>query len=392
MSYLKGHGPSGAMIAVIVLAIAIAGSVFAAAATAASDAADSQSIAEKRGKRGPRGPVGPQGPVGPRGPIGPQGQAGPQGPAGPQGDAGPRGEAGPRGATGAEGPAGPVGPVGPAGPKGEVGPPGPKGDTGPAGPTGPQGDVGPPGPQGIPGPASAATYTNPEWSVVDRNTNGSPVAALQGGPFVGAAANQKPPFGVGSLGMTVAGAPNFSAGPPDQRESAQFGNQVDFAGMDFDTITALGFHVFTTGENNGRGTPNMPSIKFEIDPNLESPSSQSGFSTVTFTPANSTSNQWSGYIDATMAPASTSGLGFTMTGGASAAQNATPPGTGCNLATPCTFDELKTRLNDGGTPAKIATFAVGKGRDFAWSGAVDGLRLNGTVYDFEPFGVQETTP
>ena len=60
------------------------------------------------------------------------------------------------------------------------------------------------------------------------------------------------------------------------------------------------------------------------------------------------------------------------------------------LATPCTFSQLQTALNDGGDAATILTVAVGKGRDFAWSGAVDGLRLNSTIYDFEPFGVVET--
>jgi hypothetical protein len=49
---------------------------------------------------------------------------------------------------------------------------------------------------------------------------------------------------------------------------------------------------------------------------------------------------------------------------------------------------VKTALANG-TGAKILTVAVGKGRDYAWVGAVDGLTINGTVYDFEPFGVQE---
>ena len=66
--------------------------------------------------------------------------------------------------------------------------------------------------------------------------------------------------------------------------------------------------------------------------------------------------------------------------------------TGCVLATPCTFTELQTALGDGGDPPRILTVAVGKGRDFAWSGAVDGLRINGTIYDFEPFGTVERAP
>ncbi len=83
-------------------------------------------------------------------------------------------------------------------------------------------------------------------------------------------------------------------------------------------------------------------------------------------------------------PASPTGTGFILSGAEGTA-------TGCTLATPCTFSALKTALQ-AGTGAKILTVGITKGRDFAWQGAVDGLRVNGTVYDFEPFGVQETTP
>jgi hypothetical protein len=33
-----------------------------------------------------------------------------------------------------------------------------------------------------------------------------------------------------------------------------------------------------------------------------------------------------------------------------------------------------------------------QGKDYAFSGAVDALRVNGEVFDFEPFGVRTTTP
>ena len=41
------------------------------------------------------------------------------------------------------------------------------------------------------------------------------------------------------------------------------------------------------------------------------------------------------------------------------------------------------------SPATIYTVAVAKGRDNAWVGAVDNLRINDTIYNFEPYGVQE---
>ncbi len=56
----------------------------------------------------------------------------------------------------------------------------------------------------------------------------------------------------------------------------------------------------------------------------------------------------------------------------------------------CTFQEVQTYLEDGGDEATIYTAQIGKGRDFAFSGAVDNLRINDTVYNFEPFGVYAT--
>ena len=43
-------------------------------------------------------------------------------------------------------------------------------------------------------------------------------------------------------------------------------------------------------------------------------------------------------------------------------------------------------------PALIGTVGITKGTDFAFSGAVDALQINDTVYDFEPNGVFETPP
>ena len=49
-------------------------------------------------------------------------------------------------------------------------------------------------------------------------------------------------------------------------------------------------------------------------------------------------------------------------------------------------------LDDGGDGATIFSVSVTKGRDWRWAGAVDGLRVNDKVYDFEPFGVREVAP
>jgi hypothetical protein len=46
-------------------------------------------------------------------------------------------------------------------------------------------------------------------------------------------------------------------------------------------------------------------------------------------------------------------------------------------------------LDDGGPAATIISAGVSKGRDYEFHGAVDGLRINGTVFDFEETGVVE---
>ena len=131
-------------------------------------------------------------------------------------------------------------------------------------------------------------YQNPEWAQVDRNMIGSPVAALRAGPYSGPV---QPPFGVGSLGLTVVGT-----------EKASFGNEVDFLGDDVSALNEVGFRVFTTPENISAappGTPNMPGITFEIDPNGAG-GTTTNFSSLTWNPAtNTVPNVWSAYIDAT---------------------------------------------------------------------------------------------
>ena len=56
---------------------------------------------------------------------------------------------------------------------------------------------------------------------------------------------------------------------------------------------------------------------------------------------------------------------------------------GCNQTTYCTLAQAKAAAPD----ATLYTAEITKGRDYAFSGAVDDLRINDTVYDFEPNGV-----
>jgi len=230
----------------------------------------------------------------------------------------------------------------------------------PASVKGEKGDKGDPGPtlQG----SAPVLPTAGNWGIVNRNTIGSPQIDLRSGPAT-------PPLGKGSLNFVL-----------NKDEKVSFGNEADtFAGGLVDNLTAVGFRVYTTGENiaAGAGAPNMPGITFEIDPNLSAFPAKN-YSSLVFMPDNSPANQWSPYIDAT----TTGHWGLTGL-----------PGTPCDInGARCSFAEVKQYLNDGGEPAKILTAAVTKGRDFAFQGAVDGLRINDTIYDFEESGVKTIRP
>jgi hypothetical protein len=253
-----------------------------------------------------------------------------------------------------------------------AGAPGPQGPSGPAGPPGADGApgvAGPPGPVGPPGPGLSAG----NWGVMDRNTIGSPVAELRSGPFTPALTGDAadpfdletegsgPPFGTGSLNLTVG----------DGDEKVSFGNEVDFFNVPLGAPSAIGFHVYNVGENLSGIVP-MPSIAFEIDPNVDG--FDTNYSTLTFFPEVSELG-WSEYIDAT-----TSGL-WGLTGSAFAGEPCWIDGV------LCTWADLVDLLGDGGEAPTLFTVAITKGRDSAWHGAIDGLRLNDTIYDFEEYGV-----
>ena len=133
--------------------------------------------------------------------------------------------------------------------------------------------------------------------------------------------------------------------------------------------------MFQTGENAAINPRNMPNIRFEINPNKTGCTST--YTTMVWNPpAAPVTNRWSGYLDAT----TTGDWYFTGMAGTC---------TGCNMITTCTFTAAKASLNDGAPTPIIYSVAVGKGRDSLWVGAVDGLRINNTVSDFEPTGVVE---
>jgi hypothetical protein len=123
----------------------------------------------------------------------------------------------------------------------------------------------------------------------------------------------------------------------------------------------------------------MPAIRIEIDPKLDDPTAN--LSTMVYKPDNGRPGVWS-HLDADADPDPRWGL-----------TGATFAGTECDInGARCTFEQLLDYLDDGAPDATILTVQVGKGRDFAFSGAVDSLIINDQKFDFEPFGVITTTP
>jgi hypothetical protein len=208
-------------------------------------------------------------------------------------------------------------------------------------------------------------YQGKNWGIMDRNVIGDGDAFLRPGPSssaFGPASAYSPPAGVGSLGLSTASG----------SDKVEFGNEVDFVGDSVLDLSQLSYSVFTTNENRAQGANNMPSLTFEIDPNLNT--STRSYSSMVFAP-NNTDPGWTS-LDALN---DSNGAVWGLTG-------SDMP---CNInGARCTWTELKSALDDGGDPPTIYTVGISKGRDFPFSGAVDVLNVNGQVFNFEPGGVE----
>ena len=207
--------------------------------------------------------------------------------------------------------------------------------------------------------AKVPAKADPNWGIIDRNVIGNGDSYLRTGPSV-AGDNGTPPAGDGSLGIRTGSA----------QDATSFGDQVDYAGQKLSDITGVKYQIFTTGENNKTYAQNLPNVTFEINPNIAGAT----YSSMVYVPA-AQDPGWAGH-DAGAATNAT-GAGWYFTNQATAAQ------TNCTQASPCTLADAEKGVPD----ATIYTVAVNKGRDYAFSGAVDDLQINNDTFDFEPTGV-----
>ncbi|MEU6717883.1 hypothetical protein ABZ897_40995 [Nonomuraea sp. NPDC046802] len=213
------------------------------------------------------------------------------------------------------------------------------------------------------------SFFSEKWGIIGRNTLGGPNAVLRDGPYgrrtARFAATQPPPYGDGSLGIIV-GSGN---------DKIAFGNETIFAGDRLSSIHTLKYWVFA-GVDSLTGVI-LPNITIEVDPNVGT----ADYTSLVFMPNSSTSPS----APATPVPNVWQQYDASATGSKWFATGATGTTIACTQATPCSFADLKTKL-----PNAVISYSLGisKGRDTPFIGAVDGLQVNSTVYDFEFSGVR----
>ena len=213
----------------------------------------------------------------------------------------------------------------------------------------------------------AVSFPQTLWGPSIRNQIGAGQSSLAAGPGT-------PPMGSGSLHLSVTGA----------GDRAAFGDPIDFAGIELDSITDLSYASY-----NPDAVPAVrPSLRFEINPHLADDSTAGGvfeFSTLTYEPSPGASG-WVTHANIQ------DDHNWYLSGDAGTA-------TGCvnTVQGLCTLTEVKDRLNANADPdtaqpaiSSGVYFALGSGIA-ATTGAVDKFVFNNFTFDFEPSGVFLTT-
>ena len=194
-------------------------------------------------------------------------------------------------------------------------------------------------------------------------------------PRTCAPARPTPPLGDGALNLTV--ARRHREGRLRQRDRPS--RAADFTDVDAGRLPRL--HDGRE-HRQGAATPNMPGITFEIDPQRRRQAPTQLLVARSSCRRTRRRNPWSGvhrrHHDRPLGPHRRPVRGHRRaTSTARAARS------------PQLQDVPRRRRRRRPT---ILSVAIGKGRDYFWSGAVDGLRINDTVFDFEERGVFTAAP
>jgi hypothetical protein len=208
---------------------------------------------------------------------------------------------------------------------------------------------------------SPVAFSSAKWGLIGRNTIGTAYAQPRTGPWGSALQESDPPSGVGSLQIIVG----------DGTQKVAYGNQNDFFTTRLDTVGTLTYWVY---RDIDAPAPTFPGVSFEV----LNPTAAVTYTSLVYVPPAVVPTPpalvWR-KLDAL------AGAHWFFTNGPLAASS------GCNQTTFCTFAQATAALTN--VNYRILSLAVSKGRDDAFNGAVDALRMNGIVYDFEPQGVVE---
>lgn len=195
------------------------------------------------------------------------------------------------------------------------------------------------------------------WGKMPRNEYGSPIAET------GTTAT-----GRNAL-VIETGCFKEPCSDPASWEKAEYGSEVEFAGLKIADITEIGFSVYIADSTAGNYP--MPNIQTEVNPKVAGKT----YSSLVYNPPETSPNVFE-YVDATTPPTEPN-EGWWFSNGTVGAE------TGCTLSNPCSLAEVQAAAPE----AEISySLGLGKGRDTLGEILIDEFRLNGATYTFGPLG------
>lgn len=153
-------------------------------------------------------------------------------------------------------------------------------------------------------------------------------------------------------------------------EKAEYGSEVEFAGLKIADIGEIGLSVYIADSTVGHSP--MPNIQMEVNPKVAGKT----YSSLVYNPGETSPNFFE-YVDATTVPADPGNEGWWFSNGVVATA------TGCSLSHECSLAEVQAAAPE----AEVSySLGLGKGRDSMGEILIDEFNLDGTSYTFGPGG------
>jgi len=153
-------------------------------------------------------------------------------------------------------------------------------------------------------------------------------------------------------------------------EKAEYGSEIEFAGLKIADIDEIGFSVYIADSTAGHSP--MPNIQMEVNPKVAGKT----YSSLVYNPGETTPDIFE-YVDATAPPSDPGNEGWWFSNGTVATA------TGCTLSHGCSLAEAQAAAPE----AEVSySLGLGKGRDTLGEILISEFKLNGTTYTFGPGG------